>query len=135
MNSGKRAIIAGLAAGALFAIALFSTAHAVDSPLPLLVPGMHHDPITTVHPDGKVTPPPLSAVVVTNCGLAVALFIQLDATHLMRADPRQSDMFTAVDGKMVQSTAGPMPWEEAYKLAQAAVLSSHVVIPCTDTTA
>lgn len=130
MNSGKRAIIAGLAAGILFAVLLFSTVHAGP-----IVSAVQPAPITTLKGDGTVTPAPLSAVVVTNCGLAVALFIQLDATHLMRADPRQSDMFTAVDGHMVQSQAGPMPWDEAFKLALSAVLSSHVVIPCTDTTA
>lgn len=127
MNSGKRAIFAGLAAGILFAVCLFSTVHAGP-----IVSDVQPHAIVTVRPDGTVNPPPLSAVVVTSCGLAVALFIQLDATHLMRADPRQSDMFTAVDGKMVQSQAGPMPWDDAYKLALAAVLSSNVVIPCTE---
>lgn len=78
------------------------------------------------------TPAPLSAIAVTNCGMAIALFIQLDADHLFRADPRQSDMFTAVKGKMVQSTAPPMEWRVAYALAEKAILSSHVVTPCTD---
>jgi len=110
-------------------VCLFATARVDAGPI---VSDVQPAPITTVHPDGVVTPAPLSAVVVTSCNLAVALFIQLDATHLLRADPRQSDMFTAVNGKMVQSQAGPMPWDDAYKLAQSAVLSSHVVIPCTD---
>jgi hypothetical protein len=62
----------------------------------------------------------------------VSLFIQLDATHLLRADPRQSDMFTNVDGKMVQSQAGPMTIDQALTIAERAVLSTHVVLPCTD---
>jgi hypothetical protein len=74
--------------------------------------------------------PPLSAIAVSQCGLAVALFIQLDDKHLMRADPRQSDLFTNVDGHQVQSTAGPMKWEDAIGLASKAVLSSHVTLPC-----
>lgn len=76
--------------------------------------------------------PPLSAIAVTCNGMAVSLFIQLDADHLFRADPRQSDMFTAVQGKMVQSKAPPMEWKVAYALAQRAVLSTHVVVPCAD---
>lgn len=88
--------------------------------------------VTTLHGDGTVTPAPLSAIAVTQCGLAVSLFVQLDATHLLRADPRQSDMFTAVDGKMVQSQAGPMKWDDALALAKSAVLSTNVTLPCTD---
>lgn len=76
--------------------------------------------------------PPLSAIAVTCNGMAVSLFIQLDADHLFRADPRQSDMFTNVKGKMVQSKAPPMEWKVAYALAERAVLSSHVVVPCAD---
>jgi len=75
---------------------------------------------------------PLSAVAVTQCGLAVALFVQLDESHMLRADPRQSDLFTAVDGQQRQSTAPPMAWDKAYQLAGSAVLSSHVILPCTD---
>lgn len=83
--------------------------------------------------NGVVTPKPLSAIVVTQCGGALALFIQLDATHLMRADPVQSDLFTNVNGKMVQGTAPPMKWDDAYNMALQAVLSSHVIVPCTET--
>lgn len=87
-----------------------------------------HCPVTP-----PVAPPvPLSAIAVSQCGLAISLFVQLDATHLLRADPRQSDMFTAVNGKMVQSTAGPMKWEDALLLAKSAVLSTNVTLPCTD---
>lgn len=75
---------------------------------------------------------PLSAIAVSQCGLAVALFIQLDSTHLLRADPRQSDLFTSSNGQPQQSTAGPMEWSKAYTLAQSAPISSHVTIPCTD---
>jgi hypothetical protein len=76
---------------------------------------------------------PLSAIAVSQCGMALALFIQLDATHLMRADPKQSDLFVAQpDGTMKQTTAGPLKWEKAYALALSAVLTTHVVIPCTD---
>lgn len=75
---------------------------------------------------------PLSAIAVTQCGLAVALFIQLDSTHLFRADPRQSDLFTAVNGEMQQTQAAPMKWADAYALAQKATLATHVVLPCTD---
>lgn len=76
--------------------------------------------------------PPLSAIAVTCNGMAVSLFIQIDADHLFRADPRQSDMFTAVKGKMVQNKAPPMEWKVAYALAQRAVLTTHVVVPCED---
>lgn len=75
---------------------------------------------------------PLSAIAVSQCGLAVALFIQLDSTHLLRADPRQSDLFTSANGQPQQSTAGPMEWSKAYELASSAPISSHVTIPCTD---
>ena len=77
-------------------------------------------------------PRPLSAIVVSECGFAVSLFIQLDATHLLRADPRQSDLFTAVHGKQKQSGAGPMSWDEAYRIASSAVLTTHVTLPCSD---
>lgn len=85
-----------------------------------------------VLPSDSTVPRPLSAVVVTECGLAVALFVQLDPTHLLRADPRQSDLFTAIEGQQQQSGAGPMPWTQAYELAASATLSSHVVMPCRD---
>lgn len=81
--------------------------------------------------DNTVTRP-LSAIAVSQCGMAVALFIQLDPTHLLRADPRQSDMFTSEGGQPRQSSAGPMEWTKAYELASTAPISSHVVIPCTD---
>lgn len=90
------------------------------------------EPITTLHPDGTVTPAPLSAIAVSQCGLAVALFIQLDATYLLRADPRQSDLYAIVDGKQRLTSAAPMKWADAYALAQKAALSTHVVLPCTD---
>jgi hypothetical protein len=75
---------------------------------------------------------PISAIVVTNCGLAVALFVQLDQYNLFRADPRQSDLFTNVDGKMIVTHGAGMPWDEAYTLAASAILSSNVVIPCNE---
>lgn len=122
----KHAIFAGLAAGILFAVTLFTVdpAHAADP----MQPGELATPATPP----TAAPRPLSAVVVTSCGLAVALYIQLDATHLLRADPRQSDIFTAVNGEQRQDTAGPMKWDDAYALAQTAVLTSHVLLPCTD---
>lgn len=150
MNSDKRAIFTGLAAGILFTIVLCilgfgavvhattptSTAPGSLPPCPGPNGGLciltTNPTATTVKGDGVVTPPPLSAIVVTQCGLAVSLFIQLDATHLLRADPRQSDMFTAVDGKQVQSQAGPMKIDEAMVLAKAAVLSTNVTLPCTE---
>jgi hypothetical protein len=53
---------------------------------------------------------------------------------MLRADPRQSDLFSVgADGKMIQSHAGPVPWEKAYELALSAPISSHVTIPCTET--
>lgn len=73
---------------------------------------------------------PLSAIAVTQCGGALALFIQLDPNHLLRADPRQSDLFTNVNGHMVQSTAAPMKWDDAYELATRAVITTHVLVPC-----
>ena len=75
---------------------------------------------------------PLSAIAVSQCGQAVALFIQLDETHLFRADPRQSDMFVADAGRARHENAGPMKWEDAAALAERAVLSSHVTLPCTE---
>lgn len=117
---GKHAIFAGLAAGLLFATTLF----AADP----MQPGELAAPATAP----AAAPRPLSAVVVTSCGLAVALYIQLDATHLLRADPRQSDMFTAVDGVQHQGIAGPMKWNDAYTLAQTAVLTSNVQLPCNE---
>lgn len=154
MSAEKKAVFTGLAAGILFAVALFSAgshwgvAHAVAKPDGLWMKcpdiaaylnadGTCQSPppasvITTVKGDGVAAPRPLSAIAVTRCGLAVALYVQLDATHLLRADPRQSDMFTAVDGEQRQDSAGPMKWDDAYKLAQQAVLTSHVLLPCTD---
>lgn len=126
---GKHAIFAGLAAGILFAVTLFAVDPAHAGPI---VSDVQPQPIVTLKGDGTVSPRPLSAVVVTSCGLAVALYIQLDATHLLRADPRQSDMFTAVNGEQRQDSAGPMKWDDAYALAQSAVLTSHVLLPCTD---
>lgn len=75
---------------------------------------------------------PLSAIAVSQCGLAVALYVQLDATHLLRADPRQSDLFVATDGQMQSQHAPPMKWEDAFALAQKAAITSHVLLPCTD---
>lgn len=104
-------------------------ARAAESGL-LVAPGVAA--ITTLNADGTVTPAPLSAIAVSQCGLAVALFVQLDATHLLRADPRQSDMFVAVDGKMQQTKAGPMEWKDAFKIAESAVITTHVTLPCTE---
>jgi len=73
---------------------------------------------------------PISAIVVSQCGEALALYIQLDANNLFRADPKQSELFTNKADEMVHSFGAPMPWDEAYDLASKAVLSSHVVIPC-----
>jgi hypothetical protein len=68
-----------------------------------------------------------------HCLASIALFIQLDSTHLLRADPRQSDLFgVGSDGKMKQQTAGPIAGDDAYKLALSAPISSHVTLPCTD---
>ena len=75
---------------------------------------------------------PISAIVVSECGSAVALYIQLDQYNLFRADPKQSELFTNKDGEMVHTYGAPMPWGEAYDLAGKAVLSSHVVLPCRD---
>jgi hypothetical protein len=78
----------------------------------------------TVTPDAKFEPVakikdvrPISAIVVTECGLAVALYIQLDQYNLFRADPKQSELFTDNDGKAVHMFGAPMPWNEAYELA------------------
>lgn len=152
----KRFIYGGLVAGLLFAVGLFAhgavaqdenyrfyvagpasaaTGNLLPCPRPdggLCIADPSNPAVATLHPDGTVTPAPLSAIVVTSCGLAVSLFIQLDATHLLRADPRQSDMFTAVDGKQVQSQAGPMKWDDAFVLAKQAVLSTNVTLPCTE---
>jgi len=73
---------------------------------------------------------PISAIVVSQCGEAIALYIQLDANNLFRADPKQSELFTNKDDEMIHTFGAPMPWDEAYDLASKAVLSSHVVIPC-----
>ena len=75
---------------------------------------------------------PISAVVVSQCGLALALYIQLDSNNLFRADPKQSELFTNNDGDMVHTFGDPMAWDEAYELASKAVLSSHVTVPCPD---
>lgn len=148
MTAEKKAIFTGLAAGILFALSLGVLAQPPSTGVITTLPhcftkdgslcvGEPTGKLLEQHGDGPLKAPvgaprPLAAVVVTSCGLAVSLFIQLDATHLLRADPRQSDIFTAVDGKQRQDTAGPMKWEDAYALAQTAVLSSHVVIPCPD---
>lgn len=83
-------------------------------------------------PEPGISPVPLSAIAVSQCGGAIALFVQLDATHLFRADPRQSDMFVAENGRMQHHLAGPLPWKEAIALAERAVLTSHVTLPCTE---
>lgn len=80
--------------------------------------------------NGVMHPKPLSAIMVSQCGGALALFIQVDANHLLRADPRQSDVFSNVDGKMEQSTVGPLEWGLAYSVAAQAVITTHVVVPC-----
>lgn len=87
-------------------------------------------PIFTIDGNGVMHPKPLSAIMVSQCGGALALFIQVDANHLLRADPRQSDVFVNVDGKMEQSTVGPLEWGLAYNVAAQAVITTHVVVPC-----
>lgn len=86
--------------------------------------------IFTIDGNGIMHPKPLSAIMVSQCGGALALFIQVDANHLLRADPRQSDVFSNVDGKMEQSTVGPLEWGLAYNVAAQAVITTHVVVPC-----
>lgn len=88
------------------------------------------DRIFTIDGNGIMHPKPLSAIMVSQCGGALALFIQVDANHLLRADPRQSDVFANVDGKMEQSTVGPLEWGLAYSVAAQAVITTHVVVPC-----
>lgn len=84
----------------------------------------------SIDDNGIMHPKPLSAIMVSQCGGALALFIQVDANHLLRADPRQSDVFANVDGKMEQSTVGPLEWGLAYSVAAQAVITTHVVVPC-----
>lgn len=86
--------------------------------------------VFTIDGNGVMHPKPLSAIMVSQCGGALALFIQVDANHLLRADPRQSDLFSNTDGKMVQSTVGPLEWGLAYSVAAQAVITTHVVVPC-----
>lgn len=116
MTAEKKAIFGGLGVGLLFLAFLVMS----------VISGCATVPVSAK------APAPLSAIAVTQCGLAVSLFIQLDANHLFRADPRQSDLFTNVGGKMQQAPAAPMAWKDAYELAGKATLSTHVVIPCTD---
>lgn len=86
--------------------------------------------IFTIDGNGIMHPKPLSAIMVSQCGGALALFIQVDANHLLRADPRQSDLFSNVDGKMQQSTWQSMEWGLAFGVASQAVITTHVVVPC-----
>jgi hypothetical protein len=80
------------------------------------------------------TPRPLAAISVNECNKSVALFIFLDSTHMLRADPRQSDMFTvSPNGTTKQTSAPPMKWEDAFALAQSAAITSHVMLPCRET--
>lgn len=86
-----------------------------------------------VGPPARSVGRPLSAIAVSACGKAYALFVQLDATHMLRSDPRQSDLFTASpDGHMTEQKGPSLEWATALHLAESASIQTHVVLPCTD---
>lgn len=77
---------------------------------------------------------PLSAIMVSQCGKALAVFVQVDATHLLRADQQQTDIFVG-DGdytNMKQVTSAPLKFDEALKLAESASIQTHVAVKCDE---
>jgi peroxiredoxin family protein len=87
------------------------------------------------------TPPsekvqPISAVAVSTCGKAVAIFVTFDKKHMLRFDARSSTLFVVQDDGTVSETRSPAaPIEAVTQIAASAAMTSHVVLPCTETTA
>lgn len=79
---------------------------------------------------------PIAAVVVTNCGKAVALYVVTDDKHMILFAGSDSVLFDAVGPGIVPKAthAESVPFDAALALAQRAPLTSHVVMPCQDDT-
>lgn len=86
-------------------------------------------------PDTRAEAAPLSAIAVS-CEeekKAIVLYVQVDATHLVRFSPRSTTILTA--GKNgAESTEVSKPTTDfalAYALADKAAIKNHVMVPCS----
>jgi len=81
-----------------------------------------------------VAPPsgqPLAAFALGQCSKALALFVVIDAEHVVRFSQAQTSMFVkGPDGKVTEHVGPPTDFSEAYRLAQSAAIISHVEAPC-----
>lgn len=85
-------------------------------------------------PDVQATPSaPLSAVAVKcveDSGL-IALYVQMDATHLFRFDPKQTSILAASPaGEMKETDGAPIELQKAMEIAQTAVIQTAISVPC-----
>lgn len=81
-------------------------------------------------PDEKVISP-IAAFDFSQCGGALALYVIVDTTHVLRFDPKQTTIFAAgPDGKVTESSGPPTPFEQALKIAESAGITSNTIAPC-----
>ncbi len=74
---------------------------------------------------------PLAAFVFAQCGGALALYVIVDSTHVLRFDPKQTSIFTLdASGKMAETDGPPTDFKQALDLAATAPITSHVTAPC-----
>lgn len=93
----------------------------------------------TAPPSKPATPAvraPIAAVVVSNRGKSVALYVITDPTHMLLFAGSDSALFEAVAPGVAPKVThvDSVPFDTAYALAQRAPLTSHVVLPCRDDT-
>lgn len=81
-------------------------------------------------PDERIVSP-IAAFDFSQCGGALSLYVVVDQTHVMRFDPKQTTIFAAgPDGKVIESSGPPTPFEQALKIAESAGITSNTIAPC-----
>lgn len=75
---------------------------------------------------------PLIAIAVTQCGGLVALYVVLDERHMIRASLKALALFEIqADGKAIESSRDPIPFDIAMDLAKRALIQTRVETACS----
>lgn len=75
-------------------------------------------------------PKPIAAVNVSHCGGAMALFVIIDADHVIRFDVKETTTFTRIGDQIKEDHAPQTPFKNALELAETAGITTNVVVPC-----
>ncbi len=85
----------------------------------------------SVHqPKPEIVPTPIAAFDFIQCGGALALFVIVDPTHVIRFDQKQTTIFTIENGKMTETNGPPTPFSQALQIAETAGITSNAIAPC-----